>query len=1316
MIKENQKLFNRLNVATDAAAAFISIAAAYLLVFSLLDFDRNYPLVDYFKLLLIFVPLQLVTYGCMGLYSSFRGKSFANETGKLTAALFLDGMAMIALLYVIQIINFSRWALAIFLALDFLIVLLKRFILRKTLRKFRESGYNRKYVLIVGSGHAARDYLKTINEERWLGYQCCGCVSDSPLEGAKLLGGYDRLLDILEEKSYDEVVCALDSDGVSQLSNIVEACELTGTKISVIPSIYKYMSATPAIDMVGDIPLMNIRRIPLDNMGNAALKRALDIVGSLVLLILTSPVILVSMLIIKITMGGNVIFRQKRVGLNKKVFTMYKLKSMRDSAVSDTAWSTDADPRRTKFGAFIRKFSIDELPQLVNVLKGNMSLVGPRPEIPFYVNDFKDKIPMYMIKHQVKPGITGLAQVNGYRGDTSIEKRIEYDIRYIENWSFFLDIGILIRTALSGFMNKEKLNPDKPGSKKYIKPYRPEKTNMKKTEGKTDLLALVMFLPSVIALALIPIIINIQTVVTDLQQTYMYNGGTVVSGDSGTTYQLIDFYSQGKALAAVVLAMIMIGMALVCCLSLFRRVEKRSFVYVGCSVVYVVMTLASAANSLYSQIAFNGEYDRAEGFYTIACYFVMFLFTMYAFRTSGNFKFVATALFICVGFNAVLSAFQFFNNNLLQYDWFVNLVCSNDLRWTGVSVDIRNGMAYGALYNSNYMGSFTGLIIPLFTVMAMYSKKAVYRVLFIVFDLLSVFMLLGSSARSGIVAIAAALVVGIIVFARVIAKHWKPCVIAAASIAVVLVGANFALGNRLFSRIPSIVNDAVGMFLPADSEDADLFDKIPLREIDVQNDGTVKLTGQEATAVIGYDSDAKVYTFTDENGNALPMKSTIRLEQNPELDGLVAGFDYANMIATVKVNGAQAWFNVDDSGSLVLNSDIDYVLDDPDGNGSIGTDSTYGTVTVDLNGSTVYIEYDTDYNRLFFTEYTDDIVDLFYTERMYFKNDIMNDVSLLLTADENGSIYDRDLVCLNFYRDFTNSLYFKYTGTAIKMVHPNTMTAFAPVNAEHIGFEGKEELGSSRGYIWSRTLPLLGNCLFTGYGPDTFTYNFPQNDVLAKYYSYEQFDQGFYVTVDKPHNLYLQIFYSSGLIALLAFLGIVVFYLVDCFRLYALRREYRTEQAMGISVMLGIVGYLAAGMFNDSVVSVAPVFWILLGVGAALNTINRRADRRVAVDEDYIPEAPVVEKPVDPELKKQAADAAQILAAAVRTDVENEKAEKEKRRQERMAHTPSKEDISSLLESVRAIKTVEDKQREEAEKQAGSTQANPAKENSDDNG
>lgn len=1309
MIKENQKLFNRLNVLTDAAAAFISIAAAFLLVFNLLDFDRNYPLSDYFKLLLIFVPLQLVTYGCMGLYSSFRSKSFANETGKLTAALFLDGMAMIALLYVVQIINFSRWALAIFLALDFLIVLLKRYILRKTLRRFRERGYNRKYVLIVGSGKAAQDYLRTINEERSLGYECTGCVSDTPLEGAKLLGGYENLLSILESRSYDEVVCALDNDDISQLSSVVEACELTGTKISVIPSIYKYMSATPAIDIVGDIPLLNIRRIPLDNIGNAAMKRALDIVGSLVLLILTSPLLLVSMLIIKLTMGGNVIFKQKRVGLNKKVFTMYKLKSMRDSDTSDTAWSTDNDPRRTRFGAFIRKFSIDELPQLVNVLKGDMSLVGPRPEIPFYVNDFKDKIPMYMIKHQVKPGITGLAQVNGYRGDTSIEKRIEFDIRYIENWNIFMDIGILIRTALSGFMNKEKLKPEKTGINQPI----PERKPMRKKlnqEGKTDIMALVMLLPSIIALAIVPVIIRITKVVTDLQQTYMYNDGTVVNGDSGTTYELFDLYSQGKSIAIIVLAFIMIGMALVCCLSLFRRIEKRSLVYVGCSVVYVIMTLASAANSAYSQIAFSGEYDRAEGFYTIACYFVMFLFTMYAFRTSGNFKFVVLALFICVGVNAVLSAFQFAGNNLLQYDWFVNLVSGSDLRQTGMSVDSKSAYVYGALYNSNYMGSFTGLVIPLFTVMALYTKRPLYRALLIVFDALAVFMLFGSMARSGIVAVVAALVVGIVVFARAIAKHWKPCAIVAGSLVVLLVGANFALNNRLFSRIPSLVSDAVGLFTPADDE-TDLFDKLPVREINILNDGSVKFTTQNGQVNLSYDEEAKNYTFTDENGDELSRYSVITLTDNSEYAGLSTGVNYQTGNVEININGAHAKFLINDSGSLEVDEKADNIYSDPDGAGMITYDEVYGVVSVEINGSVVYIEYDDEYKRLFFTEYVNELTDLFYSERVIFRDSSLKDITFKLEANADGSIYDRNFVLMNFYKDYNRSLYFKRTGNAVKMVHPTSMTTFAPVNAEHIGFEGKEKIGSSRGYIWSRTLPLLKNCLITGYGPDTYTYNFPQNDVLAKYYSYEQFGEGFYVTVDKPHNMYLQIFYSSGLIALLAFLGIVVFYLVDCFRLYALKREYRMEQVMGISVMLGIVGYLAAGFFNDSVVGVAPVFWILLGVGAALNTINRRADRNVKVDEDYVPEVVAAEPAPDPEKQKMAADAAQILAGAIRTNAEKKQQERLDRLKE---HRPTKEDISNLLESVRAIKTVEDKQREEAAKNAGS----PAEstEDSDDNG
>lgn len=1266
MIKENQRLLNRVNVVTDAVAALAAVAAAYLIVFILLDFDRNYPFTDYLRLALIFIPVQLITYACMGLYGSFRSKSFATELGRLFGAFLLDGLALVALLYVVRIINFSRWALAVFLVMDLLIVTLKRFVLRKTLRKFRESGYNRKHVLIVGSGDAAQEYLRTIREQRWLGFECAGCVADSPLPGVKLLGGMDSLLRVLEERSYDEVVCALGSDESRQLAAAVEACELTGTKISVIPSIYKYMSSSPAIDVVGNIPMMNIRRIPLDNIGNAALKRALDIFGSLVLLVLTSPVMLVSMLIIKLTMGGKVIFKQQRVGLNKKIFTMYKLRSMRDSAEKDTAWSTENDPRRTKFGAFIRKFSIDELPQLVNVLKGDMSLVGPRPEIPFYVNDFKDKIPMYMIKHQVKPGMTGLAQINGYRGDTSIEKRIEFDVQYIENWNFFMDISILLRTAFSGFMNKEKLSH----RKRKSKPYRPEKQNMN-NKAKTDLMALAMFLPSIIALAFVPVILRITNITTTFRETYMYNGGTEATSDGSTVYNLIDTYSQGKALAVLVLAIIMIFMALICCLSLFRRIEKRSLVYVGASVVYIVMTLASAITSEYSQIAFSGEYDRAEGFWTTACYFVMFLFSMYAFRTSGNFRYLMYGLFFCVGVNFVLGVTQVTGHNLLQQEWFMNLIADSTLRGN-LSTDgfyTAGKLANGALYHSNYMGSFTGLAVPLLTVMSMYAENKLQRVLCIVFDAMAVFLLVGSAARSGVVAVAAAFVVGIIVFARQIAKHWKPCLILVASAAVVFVGANFALKNQLFNRLPSLVNDAVGLFLPSSDEDSDLYSKLPLREISTPSGGKLVLTGQTDTLTVGFDSDRRDYTFTNSAGGA--VVPTYDYSFNDDYGKLSISADYGSGVFTVTAGTMTRKYTLTDSNALVGEDGFGKAYSE-DGLYCIEA-SEIGVLTAYLdNGAYVYIECDDDTGMLVFTK--EDGETPITGVLTYSFPGTLDDVFLRTEGSDDTSGV-RDIIAMYFSGDEHNSLFFQMLNQKkIQMIHFRTADPMIPVNADHIGFEGKEELGSSRGYIWSRTLPLLKNCIITGYGADTFTYVFPQNDMLAKYYSYKQFGEGFYITVDKPHNMYIQMFLSNGLIALVAFLVIVVFYLVDCFRLYALRKDYRREQTMGAAVMLGIVGYLAAGMFNDSVVSVAPMFWVLLGTGAALNTINRRMDRNVVLDEEY---APVAEEPApdpeDAERERTAAAAGEILAAAIRDSQKNR------------AKSVSREDVNGLLEDIRAM-------------------------------
>ena len=218
------------------------------------------------------------------------------------------------------------------------------------------------------------------------------------------------------------------------------------------------MPTNPEFDDLDGLPLLNIRHIPLDNWGNAFMKRAMDIVGSLVLIVLTSPIMLIAAIGVRLSSPGPIIFSQERVGRNKKTFRMYKFRSMRVNDRQDTGWSRDKDDRKTAFGSFIRKFSIDELPQFFNVLKGDMSLVGPRPEVPFYVEQFREEIPLYMVKHQVRPGITGWAQVNGLRGDTSIKDRIEHDIYYIEHWTVFFDIEILFMTLFKGIVNSEKLS------------------------------------------------------------------------------------------------------------------------------------------------------------------------------------------------------------------------------------------------------------------------------------------------------------------------------------------------------------------------------------------------------------------------------------------------------------------------------------------------------------------------------------------------------------------------------------------------------------------------------------------------------------------------------------------------------------------------------------------------------------------------------------------------------------------------------------------------------------------------------------------
>ena len=340
--------------------------------------------------------------------------------------------------------------------LSFLALAIKKVLSVKISHAIRKSQKHRKTVLIVGNGSGAFEYEKQINDNPHYGYSVEGYVCDEKAEDKNVLGSYDELEEILSTLNPYEVVIALPIDKEPMVQDIVDACNKAGVRTSIVPHIYKYFKSKCQVDMVGGLPVINTRDIPLDNPANAAMKRLMDIIISLIMIILTSPIMLIATIGVKLSSKGPVIFKQKRVGKNNKIFTMYKFRSMRVNEQEQTAWTTPTDKRKTRFGTFMRKTGIDELPQFFNVLFGSMSIVGPRPELPNFVEEYSKTIPLYKVKHQVKPGITGLAQIYGFRGDTSIEGRIEMDIKYIENWSLFYDIKILVSTPFKMFNRNEK--------------------------------------------------------------------------------------------------------------------------------------------------------------------------------------------------------------------------------------------------------------------------------------------------------------------------------------------------------------------------------------------------------------------------------------------------------------------------------------------------------------------------------------------------------------------------------------------------------------------------------------------------------------------------------------------------------------------------------------------------------------------------------------------------------------------------------------------------------------------------------------------
>ena len=465
MIKENQKRLNRLHILLDALVIFTSYLIAYLIMYYNDDAILALSAQVYFSALIIIIPGFLILYEFFELYTPKRISGRRSEIANIFKANSIGFLIFTLTLYLggknMNMHHFSRRLVIIFYILTNVLMVFERSFIRSFLMSIRTKGYNQKHILLIGYSRAAEGYIDRVKQNPEWGYNIRGILDDHKergycYNGVKVIGTIANLHMILEMNVLDEIAITLSIKEYEHLEAIVNDCEKSGVHTKFIPDYNNFIPTIPYIEDLQGLPVINIRHVPLTELHNAYIKRIVDIFGALFGIILFSPVMLITAILVKLTDGGPIIYSQERVGLHNKPFKMYKFRSMAVQKPSEekSKWTTPNDPRVTAAGRFIRKTSIDETPQFFNVLKGNMSLVGPRPERPFYVEKFREEIPHYMIKHQVRPGLTGWAQVNGFRGDTSIQKRIDHDLYYIENWTLGFDFKIMFLTIFKGFINK----------------------------------------------------------------------------------------------------------------------------------------------------------------------------------------------------------------------------------------------------------------------------------------------------------------------------------------------------------------------------------------------------------------------------------------------------------------------------------------------------------------------------------------------------------------------------------------------------------------------------------------------------------------------------------------------------------------------------------------------------------------------------------------------------------------------------------------------------------------------------------------------
>ena len=456
---DSSQLSTRAHTLITAVLSYIGFIAAYVIRFYLMPGVINYSFTLYSLMglasaLLHYVIYSLFFYSQMNLY-----RRYTRLVQRTALCEILCVGLTLAALFLINLPLVSRMAVFISGVLDTVFICAKHYVVLRAYTALHRSGIYQRNTLLIGEGPTAQRYASTVLAQPEAGHHLVGYVAAWMFEpGSTRLGGYDDLESVLAATPVDEAIIALPAHEYIRLDHIICLCEKYGVPLRIIPCYEERISYQIVTSKFEDIQMIGIRDIPLNRLYNAFIKRFFGILISLSALIVLSPLMLVIAIGVRLSTRDTIFFAQTRIGKNKKPFKMLKFRSMRTNDEEDSAWSTNEDDRRTFFGALIRKLSIDELPQLINVLKGDMSIVGPRPEIPHFVEQFRDEVPLYMIRHMVKPGMTGLAQVSGYRGDTSIRGRIDCDIAYIENWTIWLDIRIILRTFTS-LVNDETLPP-----------------------------------------------------------------------------------------------------------------------------------------------------------------------------------------------------------------------------------------------------------------------------------------------------------------------------------------------------------------------------------------------------------------------------------------------------------------------------------------------------------------------------------------------------------------------------------------------------------------------------------------------------------------------------------------------------------------------------------------------------------------------------------------------------------------------------------------------------------------------------------------